>query len=69
MLSDSLDDNSNDNNSMLDPGDLLDRICLTLDMTEDQLKANRGKTVLSTARQIIGAKYSDPATVFAGVEK
>ncbi len=69
MLSSDLDDYSNDNNNMGDKEDLIETICLTLNMTEDQLSTNTGKTILSTARQIIGAKYPDPATIFANVEK
>jgi hypothetical protein len=69
VLSSDLDDYSNDNNNMGDKEDLIETICLTLNMTEDQLSTNTGKTILSTARQIIGAKYPDPATIFANVEK
>ncbi len=38
-------------------------------MTEAQLAENTGKTILSTARQIIGTKYPDPETAFVSIEK
>jgi hypothetical protein len=38
-------------------------------MTQAQLAENTGKTILSTARQIIGTKYPDPETEFVSIEK
>jgi hypothetical protein len=69
VLSDDLDDTTNNNNNTDYVEKLLDTICLTLGMSEDQLTANIGKTILSTARQVIEAKYPGDDTVFSDVPK
>lgn len=38
-------------------------------MTDLELNVNVGKTILSTARRVIGAKYPNMTTVFADVDK
>lgn len=38
-------------------------------MNETDLRACQGKTLLSTARQIIGTKHPDESTTFADVPK
>ena len=53
----------------LDKGEILDYICSTLDMTEAELIACNGKTLLSTARQVIAKKYPEPHTTIADVSQ
>jgi hypothetical protein len=61
----SVPDSSED---VLDRGEILDLICTRLDMTEVELISCTGKTLLSTARQVIGGKYPDESTEFAQVD-
>ncbi|CAF0995444.1 unnamed protein product [Adineta steineri] len=68
VLSDDIDDPSHIDNT-IDNEILLTTICETLNMTDSELHANIGKSILSTARQVIGAKYPDLATIFADVQK
>lgn len=60
---------SKDGEESLDRGEILDLICTQLDMSEHELTSCNKGTLLSTARQVIGKKYSDPSTVFADVEQ
>ncbi|CAF0809163.1 unnamed protein product [Adineta steineri] len=68
VLSDDIDDPSHIDNT-IDNEILLSTICETLNMTDSELHANIGKSILSTARQVIGAKYPNLATIFADVQK
>lgn len=61
----SVPDSSED---VLDRGEILDLICTRLGMTEAELISCTGKTLLSTARQVIGGKYPDESTEFAQVD-
>jgi hypothetical protein len=69
ILSNSTDDNIGDDGEMIDKGEILDLLCSALDMTEADLQACQGKTLLSTARQVIGTKYPDESTTFADIPK
>ena len=69
VLSDDMDNGTNNKNNTDDTENVLETICSTLGMSEDQLTANIGKTILSTARQVIGCKYPDPETIFGKIEK
>lgn len=60
---------SDDGDESLDRGDILEHICTILGMTEVELRACTGKNLLSTARQVIGAKYPGLSTTFADVAK
>ena len=60
---------SDDGDESLDRGDILDHICTILGMPEAELRAYTGKNLLSTARQVIGAKYPGLSTTFADVAK
>ena len=53
----------------IDKGDRLDRIMVALGMSETELTNNTGRSTLSTARQVIGAKYPGDDVVYANVEK
>ena len=44
---------------VLDRGEILDLICTRLSIMEAELTSYTGKTLLSTARQVIGGKYAD----------
>ncbi|CAF1527532.1 unnamed protein product [Adineta ricciae] len=68
-LSNYVNEVSDDGDGSLDRGDILDYICTTLGMTEAELRACAGKTLLSTARQVIGKKYPGLSTTFADVAK
>ncbi|UJR34562.1 hypothetical protein I4U23_027338 [Adineta vaga] len=68
-LSNYVDEVSDDGDESLDKGDVLDYICTALGMTEAELRACAGKTLLSTARQVIGTKYPGLSTTFADVAK
>ena len=50
-------------------GELLESIMVALDMTETELTNHIRKSILSTARQIIGAKYPGADVVFSDVKK
>ena len=54
---------------MVEKGELLELIVSALDMMESELTANIRRSILSTARQIIGVKYSEKHTVYAQVRK
>jgi predicted deacylase len=53
----------------VEKGELLDSIMTALDMTESELTANIRRSILSTARQIIGVKYPEEHVVYAQVKK
>ena len=53
----------------LEKTELLDSIMTTLDMTEAELTGNIKRSILSTARQIIGVKYPGESVVYADVKK
>ena len=67
ILSNSAADNVFGDGDGMDKGDILDLLCSALDMTEADLQACQGKTLLSTARQVIGTKHPDESTTFADV--
>ena len=48
----------------VDKGDILELICTTLNMSEAQLASCKGKSLLSTARQIVAARYPNEKGVF-----
>ena len=50
-------------------GEMLESIMQTLDMSEEELTANTGRSILSTARQLIGAKYPGQRVIYANVKK
>jgi hypothetical protein len=54
---------------LLEKGELLDSIMTTLDMTEVELTGTIKRSILSTARQLIGVKYSEENVVYADVKK
>jgi hypothetical protein len=58
-----------DGNEEMGKGDKLDLIMTSLDMTETDLTNNTGRSTLSTARQVIGAKYPGENAVYADVKK
>ena len=58
-----------DNDDIIEKGELLDPIMTTLEMTEPELTGYISRSVLSTARQIIGAKYPGEHVVYADVKK
>ena len=53
----------------VEKGEVLDSIINALDMTESELTANTSRSALSTARQIIGAKYPGDNVVYADVKR
>lgn len=53
----------------MEKGELLDSIMTTLDMTEAELTGNIKRSILSTARQLIGVKYPEESVVYADVKK
>jgi hypothetical protein len=53
---------------VLDQGEILDLICTRLYMSEAKLISYTGKTLLSTARQVIRGKYPEESTEFAHVD-
>ena len=53
----------------IDKGDRLDRIMVALGMSETELTNNTGRSTLSTARQVIVAKYPGDDVVYANVKK
>ena len=59
----------NDSNEMVNKEEILDRICAVLEMSEGELAACTGWSLLSTARQVISAMYPDEMTIFAEVKK
>ncbi|CAF4466881.1 unnamed protein product, partial [Rotaria sp. Silwood2] len=59
----------NDSNEMVNKEEILDVICAALEMSEAELAARIGQGLLSTARQVISAKYPDEMTTFAEVKK
>lgn len=67
-LSNDVNETSKDGEESIDRGEILAFISTTLDMSEDDLTNCNGKTLLSTARQVIGKKYPDPLTTFGDVE-
>ena len=48
---------------------MIESISIKLGMSENELTACIGKTILSTARQIISKNYPDPVTTFANVDR
>ena len=54
---------------VVEKGELLDSIMTALDMTESELTANIRRSILSTARQLIGMKYPEEHTVYAQVKR
>lgn len=60
---------ANETNSNVDKNELIQKICATLDLTESELAECVGKTILSTARQVISKRYPNRTTVFADVDK
>ena len=60
-------ENSDDRD--VEKGDILDSIINVLGMTEAELTANTSRSALSTARQVIGAKYPGDDVVYADVKR
>ena len=58
-----------DDDDTIDKGELLDSILCTLSMTEAELTGHTARSILSTARQIIAAKYPEPDAAYAHVKK
>lgn len=58
-----------DDDDKMEKGELLDSIMCTLNMTEVELTAHTARSILSTARQIIAAKYPEPDAAYANVKK
>lgn len=52
-----------------DKQEILNLLCSALGMTEAELQACQGKTLLSTARQVIAAKYPAELATFSDVSK
>ena len=50
-------------------GELLDSIMAILEMTEAELTQYVGRSILSTARQIVETKYPGEDVVFANAKK
>ena len=59
----------NDSNKMVNKEEILDRICAVLEMSDGELAACTGRSLLSTARQVISAMYPNEMTIFAEVKK
>lgn len=57
------------NEKTIEKGELLDSIMATLEMTETELTQYIGRSILSTARQIVGTKYPGEDVVYANVKK
>jgi hypothetical protein len=68
MLANDSGNVSDGTEDVLDRGEILDLICTRLGMTEAELICCTGKTLLSTARQVIGGKYPDESTEFSQVD-
>lgn len=68
-MSNEINADGSDISQEIDKGDILDRMCTILNMTEVDLSSCHGKTLLSTARQIAAAKYPDENVVFGDVPK
>ncbi|CAF0784751.1 unnamed protein product [Adineta ricciae] len=69
ILSNESDPCSEIDDDEIDRGEISGYICSTLDMSESELLAFNGKTLLSTARQEFRKKYPDPNTIFANATK
>ncbi|CAF1341581.1 unnamed protein product [Rotaria sp. Silwood1] len=69
VLANDLGISMNDSNEMVNKEEILDVICAALEMSEAELAARIGQGLLSTARQVISAKYPDEMTTFAEVKK
>lgn len=69
VLSGGVVNGQNGDDQDVDKGEILDSIINALDMTESELTANTSRSALSTARQIIGAKYPGDHVVYADVKR
>ena len=69
VLSGGTANGGDDDAEEIDKGDRLDLIMVALGMSETELTNNTGRLTLSTARQVIGAKYPGDDVVYANVEK
>lgn len=69
ILSNSAADNVGDDGERIDKGEILEILCSTLEMSEADLQACQGKTLLSTARLVIGARHPEESKSFADVPK
>ena len=67
ILSNSAADNVFDDGERIDKGENLDVLCAALDMSEADLTACQGNTLMSTARQVISTKHPDESTTFTDV--
>ena len=54
---------------LVEKGELLESIIATLEMTEAELTANTRRSILSTARQLIGVEYLEEHTIYAQLKK
>ena len=69
ILAHDIESTTNDINDVNSKKNLLTSICERLGMTETELAARTGRTILSTARQVASAKYPNEQHVFADVSK
>ena len=68
ILSNKLNPSASENDNAIG-SQMIESISIKLGMSENELAACIGKTILSTARQIISKNYPAPTTIFANVDR
>ena len=68
ILSNELNPSTDENDNAI-RRQMIKSISIKPGMSENELAVCIGKTILSTARQIIAKKYPDPTTTFANVDR
>ena len=69
VLSGGMINEDDSDEGVVEKGELLDSIMTALEMTEAELTTNIRRSILSTARQLIGVKYPEEHTIYAHVKK